>query len=163
MLDLIHFFLDYYLLMVIPAIYYLFKSTFFIITYFTHIPLRFNYAVEIGAYLAYRGHYKKTGDISIRHIAREELKHRCLIRRVLKDHNAKPFWLFNWIFKVIGSVIETLCIISPVFLLDYVAQSMELFAIVNYKFLMEIYPDYDMIFREIIKSEENHKRYFSRR
>jgi rubrerythrin len=141
----------------------LLKTIFSLFLYNTNLLLKFNYAVEIGAYLAYRGHYKRTGDISIRHIAREELKHRYILRRILRDHNAKPFWLFNRIFKTIGSVIEQLCRISPLFLLDYVARSMELFAIVNYKYLLDIYPDYDASFRYIIKSEENHKRFFSRR
>lgn len=129
----------------------------------THILLRFNYAVEIGAYLAYKGHYKRTNDLSIRYIAREELKHRCLLRRILKDHKKQPFFLFNWIFKVIGSTIGMLCQISPVFLLDYVAEIMEMFAIVNYEKLIEIYPEYTLTFREIIRSEENHRKFFSRR
>lgn len=126
-----------------------------------HILLKFNYAVEIGARLAYLGHYKVTNDENIKQIADEELAHREAVKWVLKQYDEKPFFLFNWIFYFIGNIIQLACYFSPRFMLDYVARSMELFAVFNYKKLGLIYPDYYELFKYLEDAEEQHRLYFT--
>lgn len=127
-----------------------------------HILLRFNYAVEIGANLAYMGHYYVTKDKEILKIANEELNHKRTCENILKVYKLKPFWGFNLLFIIIGNIIQKLCRISPKKLLNLVAKSMEIFAIFNYNKMALLYPEYKNIFTEMSNAEKRHKNYFER-
>ena len=127
-----------------------------------HILLKFNYGVEIGAYLAYSGHYSVTGDYRIRLIAKEELVHRLTIRKILTSYGERPSKVFNFIFGTIGKSINFLCHYSPTFLMDFVARSMEIFAVISYRHLAKLYPEHEQTFISMAEAEDVHKRYFAR-
>lgn len=127
-----------------------------------HWILKFNYAVEIGAHLAYVGHYKVTRDPMIRQISRDELAHRGNLRRLLKTFGEKPSPTLNAIFGFIGKNIQRACHYSPGFLLDLVARSMEVFAIFSYGLCAKLYPEQRLMFQLMVYSEEKHKNYFKR-
>lgn len=122
--------------------------------------LIFNYAVEIGARLAYLGHYKRLKDPNILKIADDEFEHKNEIEQILIYFNKKPSKIFNIFFTIIGTIIYYLCSISPKILLDFIAMSMEMFAIINYNQLAKLYPEFSANFYLISKTEESHKLYF---
>jgi rubrerythrin len=125
-----------------------------------HWLLRFNYGVEIGARLAYLGHYQATGDIEILKIANEELEHRTNCEWVLRSYGKKPFWGFNLGFLIVGNLIKQLCRVSPEFMMNLVARSMELFAGVNYQLLAKLYPEFEWLFLDMARAEMRHEAYF---
>lgn len=125
------------------------------------IFLRFCYAVEIGAYLAYVGHYKKSKDSVVKKIKRQELEHMVHIKTILRDANKKPYMPFNIFFFLIGSTIKYLCAISPLLILDGIAQIMEVFNIISYDILVNRFPEYKGIFNKMEKQESEHEKYFS--
>lgn len=127
-----------------------------------HFLLKFNHGVEIGAIEAYIGHYKRTKDINILIIANEELEHKLQLCKILDFYDEKPSKIIDFIFKVIGFIIRQLCQLCPIFMLDYVAQIMELFAVVNYVKLSIIYPEFSDIFLKTAKAELTHKLYFKK-
>lgn len=127
-----------------------------------HLLLKFCYGVEIGAHLAYVGHYGATKDIQVRRIANEELRHMIEIKRVLNKYDQKPNLLFNAVFKAVGTSIKYLCYVSPDILLDYVAQIMEKFAIFSYSLMAELYPEHANIFLNMENNERIHELYFTK-
>ena len=125
-----------------------------------HALLKFNHGVEIGARLAYLGHYKVTGDTKILAIANEELEHRKTVKRILETLGHKPFWGFDMFFTLVGNTIQYLCYISPKFALNWVASIMEVFAVFNYTKLARIYPRFDITFKDMAEAEKLHEDYF---
>jgi rubrerythrin len=125
-----------------------------------HFMLKFNHGVEIGAYWAYIGHYERTGDPEIFRIAMEEEKHRRKLQRTLEYFGDRPNDTVNQAFMKIGLVIRFLCKYSPLFMLNFVACSMELFAIFSYRRLAKKYPYFRSMFTEMAEAEERHARYF---
>ena len=125
-----------------------------------HVLLRFNYGVEIGARLAYLGHFKVTGDPKVLQISKEEKEHGLAIEWVLSQYGLKPFFLFNWFFYVVGNLIRIACHISPRAMLDWVASTMELFAVFNYRLLAKYYPDFREMFLFMAEEEDLHRKYF---
>src|SRR5262245_8650688 len=87
--------------------------------------LQFCYALEIGAYLAYTGHYDVTLDNEVKRIAKEELRHMVYLKWMLINEGTKPDPLLNVMFLLIGYTIKYLCHVFPVSMLDSVACSME--------------------------------------
>lgn len=128
-----------------------------------HFLLKFNHGVEIGARLAYLGHYDATGDRKIKKIASEEFEHREVLRQILAYYGETPSRIINFLFTFVGSTIGNLCLFCPFFMLDFVARTMETFAVINYSYLATLYPDYSSTFREMAKTELAHETYFKRR
>jgi rubrerythrin len=124
--------------------------------------LRFQYAVEIGAYLAYVGHYEKSKDSVIRRIKHEELRHMIQIKRVLKTCGGRKPWIaFNLVFLIIGNIIRVLCKITPLVILDGVAQLMEVFNIISYDYFAREFPYFRPMFKKMSEQESQHEIYFS--
>lgn len=122
--------------------------------------LKFNHGVEIGAHLAYMGHYRRTGDPKVLEIANDEVDHKIRLEFVMDHHDVDPSKLIDGIFHVIGTFIYWACQISPRFMLNFVARSMEMFAVFNYKMLEPKFGYYGYIFREMAAKEKEHEEYF---
>jgi rubrerythrin len=127
-----------------------------------HLLIKFNHGVEIGARLAYLGHYERTKDPLILKIADEEREHMIFLENILSMLGEKPTWLFDLPFTVVGKTVGWLCKFAPIFTLDFVARTMELFAIINYDYLARLYPDLEVHFSTMALVEEKHKEYFTR-
>lgn len=122
--------------------------------------MRFNYAVEIGAHKAYVGHYQRTKDAKVWQIAKEEVEHRVTIGGILYTYKKRPFFVFNAFFEAVGSIIQMLCKISPIILLDLVARCMEIFAVFSYNLMAKLYPEWSHVFLKMAKQELRHQKYF---
>lgn len=122
--------------------------------------LKFCFAVEIGAYLAYVGHYKASNDRKIKSIMRDELTHMVNIKRVLSSMGQKPTVIFNLPFLCIGHIIRVTCSITPKPLLDFVARIMEKFNVVSYDYMAKSFPEHKEIFLEMSQNELDHEIYF---
>lgn len=127
-----------------------------------HALLKFNHGVEIGAYLAYVGHFKRTNDPKVQVIANEELEHREELRLTLKYYGEVPNPVIDRFFTIVGTCIQIACKFSPRFMLNFVATSMELFAVVNYSYLSVLYNDFHYSFKRMAETEMQHQKYFSR-
>ena len=125
-----------------------------------HFLLKFNHGVEIGAYLAYVGHYRRTMDSRVQAIANEELEHRSELVEFLKYYGEVPNPVIDFCFTVVGTVIQKLCHFSPKFALNFVARSMELFAVFNYDRLAKIYPEFEYSFKHMSNTEKRHAVFF---
>ncbi len=128
-----------------------------------HFLLKFNHGVEIGAMLAYIGHYFRTEDERVWEIAMEEVRHPKTLEHILKEYDQKPSKLIDKSFGLVGTVIKYLCKICPIWSLDLVARSMELFAVFNYRRLEKIYPKHANTFWAMALAEEQHGKYFARK
>lgn len=122
--------------------------------------IKFNHGVEIGAYLAYKGHCSVTHDPLVWEIAKEEIEHRKTLAAILREKGTKPSWIIDNVFYAIGRTIQALCHVSPIWMLDFVARSMEVFAIFNYRYLAKLYPEYELVFLEMAATEGSHEMYF---
>jgi rubrerythrin len=125
-----------------------------------HFLLKFNHGVEIGAYLAYVGHASRTKSSKVWSISRDELYHREGLKFILDELGEKPSPWIDRSFTLIGKTIKWLCRFSPLWSLDLIARSMELFAIFNYNKLAIKYPQYAETFEDMAKSEQDHEEYF---
>jgi rubrerythrin len=125
-----------------------------------NFKLKFTHAVEIGAELAYIGHYQRTNELAVLSIAVEEKKHQATLQGLLGQLNDRTNIYLDAIFQIIGSVIGFLCLFSPKFILDKVAYLLEIFAIWSYNDLAKEYPQYKKIMLEMAKTEEEHRNYF---
>jgi rubrerythrin len=127
-----------------------------------HFLLKFNYGVEIGARLAYLGHFKRTKDKTIAQIAQDEMDHQIMLNTILTCNGQRPSVFINFPFLVIGNFIRLACLVCPLFMLDFVARSMEAFAIVNYRYLATRYPDFEGTLRVMADKEQEHQEFFRR-
>lgn len=125
-----------------------------------HLIIKFTHGVEVGARLAYLGHYNRTKDENVRKIANDELEHQARLLEILYHYKTQPSELIDTFFFIVGSTIRFLCNYSPLFLLNKVASIMEIFAIVNYDYLATIYPEFSESFLEMEEKELEHKYYF---
>lgn len=126
-----------------------------------HYMLKFNHGVEIGANLAYMGHYTRTGDSRVLEIANDEISHRETLVILLALHGEKSNIVIDYIFKLIGWSVYLTCQISPKFALNFIAKILEKFAVFNYYKLMNMYPKYSSIFKEMAIKEKEHEEYFN--
>ncbi len=122
--------------------------------------LKFCYGVEIGAYWAYRGHHKVSGDKEVLRIAKEELSHMVLIKSILKQNNQKPFLPFNWMFWSIGKTVYSLCFIFPDLALNLVAGFLEKLNVISYTTMARLFPEHKNTFLEMQSNEAEHEQYF---
>lgn len=125
-----------------------------------HFWIKFNHGVEIGAALAYEGHAKRTGSSKIYSILRDELYHKSGLEHILAELGERPNNAIDLAFTVVGKTIRFLCKFSPLWSLDFVARSMEMFAIMNYNRLAQKYPQYKDSFEHMAKAEMDHEEYF---
>ncbi len=125
-----------------------------------HFLLKFNHGLEIGAQLAYLGHYQRTKDPMVFYIAIEEEKHRVTLARLLKRYGHSPSKPIDKLFTIIGQTVAKLCQIAPLSTLNFIARTMEVFAIFSYTKLAKRYPAHQKMFREMARIEDRHKRYF---
>lgn len=128
-----------------------------------YLFLQFCYAVEIGAHLAYVGHYRRSGDPEIRRIANDELRHMVFLKKILALYGKKPLPVFNAAFFLIGNVIQRFCYVSPLFLLDSVARIMEKFALFSYNTASDLFPQHNVGFDDMYAQEAEHEEYFKRK
>ena len=126
-----------------------------------HFGLKFNHGVEIGAELAYQGHFKRTKDPNIHSIAIDELGHQKALEKMLNYYGEKPSKAIDATFRIIGTVIYWMCQVSPKFLLNYVAKSLEVFAVISYANLAIRYPDFKYTLLRMAEKELEHEKYFS--
>lgn len=125
-----------------------------------HFMLKFNHGVEIGAYLAYVGHAKRTDSNWVRSIAIDELNHRSELRRILKELGEKPNPTIDKCFNIIGRSIMFFCRFCPLWSLNFIARTMELFAVMNYTKLAIKYPKYHSQFTNMAQAESDHELFF---
>ena len=126
------------------------------------MKLKFTYSVELGASLAYKGHFKRTGDCNIRAIVQDELDHRSFLGCLLFENGQEPNMIVDAIFRAIGNMVSVLCIVSPLFLLNKIAYLLEIFAIYSYYDLAKEFPVYETQFLEMAMTEERHRDYFKK-
>lgn len=125
------------------------------------LMLQFNHGVEIGAYLAYVGYYRVTKNEEILKIAQEEVEHKRILKEILNGYGRDTSKLFDSIFTIIGYVVITMCYISPKWLLNKVAKSLEVFAVFSYNILAEKFPEKREVFLEMADTEKRYEEYFS--
>lgn len=125
-----------------------------------HFLLKFNHGVEIGARLAYLGHYERTKLNKVMSIATDELQHRITLLAILRNFGDDRSKTIDFVFTLIGNVIKFSCKFCPMWSLNLVARSMELFAVFNYKKLAVTYPQFKDKFTKMAHSEMDHERYF---
>jgi demethoxyubiquinone hydroxylase (CLK1/Coq7/Cat5 family) len=126
-----------------------------------HLLVKFNHGVEIGAYMAYRGHYRRTKDNKVHMISHDELEHRATLKRLLAFYGCKPSWIINGFFWIVGSLIYVACQVSPRFMLDFIARVMEVFAVFSYTKLAIRYPGNSVSFLKMAETEKDHQEYFT--
>lgn len=124
--------------------------------------LKFNHGVEIGAYLAYKGHYMAVIDPEVLTIMFDEMEHRKALKEYLEELGEKPSPVIDFIFKAIGTTVQLMCRFFPEWLLDKVACLLEIFAVFSYKHLATVYKDREAMFLEMAKTEQEHKEYFEK-
>lgn len=127
-----------------------------------HFLLKFNHGVEIGARLAYMGHFKRTGDRKIYEIALEEASHQMALFETIRYYDEYPSKVIDGFFTAVGTTIGKLCCVCPIWSLNFIARSMEMFAVVNYGYLAVLYPEFEYTFRMFARAEHEHEKYFSR-
>lgn len=128
-----------------------------------HFMLKFNHGVEIGAHLAYIGHFKRTGEKRIAMIIEEEADHGETLESILEYYGQRPSPLISAFFTIVGTMIQFMCRFSPLFMLDFVARSMELFAVFNYGYLSAAYPEFEFTFHRMARTELEHQQFFKRK
>lgn len=126
-----------------------------------HWLLKFNHGVEIGARLAYLGHFERTKDPKIQLIIYDEEMHKIYLELVLSEYGEKPSKLIDGAFKLVGSLIRHACKYCPIWSLNFVARAMEAFAVVSYVKLSKLYPERRDAFGAMAMVEENHGKYFT--
>lgn len=124
------------------------------------LKLKFIYGVEIGAHLAYLGHFKRTKNIDILRIAHDENLHKKQIKEILKTYNTEPNIFINFSFFIVGNIVRYLCLISPKKLLNKIARFLEIFAVFSYGSLAKDFPKYADVLLEMQKTEQDHAEYF---
>ena len=122
--------------------------------------LKLAFAIEIGAYLAYVGHFNVSQDPEVKRIAKEELRHMVYLKWMLAYYKSEPSLILNAGFLIIGTTIKYMCYLTPKFLLDYVACIMEKMNVYNYGKMSKVFPHFYLTFIEMQESEEEHERYF---
>ena len=127
---------------------------------FNHLGLKFNHGVEIGARLAYLGHYKRTQDPKILEIANDELEHQKQLKKILNHYGYNPSKIINGGFLIIGSFVFLMCQVSPIWSLNLVACVLEKFAVVSYKKLALNYKEFKSELISMEQAEAEHEIYF---
>lgn len=125
-----------------------------------HFLIKFNHGVEIGAFYAYLGHYKRTKDLQLLNIINDERVHKETLKLILETENDYPSVFIDVPFYLVGNVIGFLCKVAPVSWLDFIASTMEIFAVFSYNKLAIKYPKYKDIFTMMSQVEDKHKLYF---
>lgn len=123
-------------------------------------PLQLNHGIEIGAALAYKGHYERTKDIMIKHIMIDELYHQIELLIILKHYKSRPCKIINSIFFIIGHIIKYLCKFNNERLMNKIAQFLEVFAVWSYSKLSHRYKSARVVLERMGRKELKHENYF---
>ena len=122
--------------------------------------VKFNHAIELGAFRAYNGHYARTGDDRIKSIAHDELEHRIILDHIIYQSGSKPSRFLNWLIGGIGNIVGRFCKYAPLWSLDFVAKTLEIFAVYSYTKLADRCEKYRPEFLEMAETEKKHEEYF---
>lgn len=91
--------------------------------------LRYAHAGELGAAYAYRGHWRAVtapDDVEgIRRIEEEEWAHRKMVRHMLRELGARPFFPLEILLGAVGRTVGLLCHVTGWFLPMYFAGRLE--------------------------------------
>lgn len=131
--------------------------------------LRRAYAIEIGAYHAYEGHWRSlpkdsVAQNTIKAIQCDEVIHRELILRMLKELESKPSPILNAVLWVIGKSISAACHVLGYKAAMWGAKIMEVMGAGLYRKLARIardegHPAMGVELDFMQRSEEDHERY----
>ncbi len=128
---------------------------------FRNFMIKLIHATEIGAFFAYMGDYKKTGDSKIMFIAIEESNHASFLRDEIMPHfNIEPNLIMLKTLTYSGMIIGRLCKYFPNFLLNFVASMLEKVIVMNYTILIPLVPEYRDELAEMLENEKKHDLYF---
>jgi rubrerythrin len=122
--------------------------------------LQFTHGVEIGAHQAYLGHFARTNDLKVKEIADDEMLHQKQIRCILAKHGATTKLIFDVPFLLVGKTVSLFCKISPLFMLNLVANMLEKFAVFSYDVLANRFPEDRVALLEMAAKELEHEEYF---
>jgi hypothetical protein len=122
--------------------------------------LKFNHGVEIGAYHAYIGHWRRTKDTKVLLIAMDEMAHKHKIEAMLESYGESPSRIIDFIFFNIGKTVGLFCKFSPIFMLDFVARTLEQFAFISYDYLAQKNLDFQVELCKMADKELEHEQYF---
>lgn len=124
--------------------------------------LKFNHGVEIGAALAYKGHYLRTLDDRVLQIMTDEVVHRDKLALLLGVLDDAPNPIIDGSFRAVGNVIKFLCRFAPLRSLDIVARVLEIFAVFSYRKAAKLYPRFKTTLLEMAECEDRHERFFAK-
>lgn len=122
--------------------------------------IKFTHGVEVGARLAYLGHFRRTQKLEVLRISEDEYNHQLLLKHILKELGTKPSFFIDLGFSIVGNIIKYLCLISPEVLLNKVATILEKFAVFSYDRLAIEFPQYADTFHDMEALEQEHVEYF---
>ena len=126
-------------------------------------------AAELGAFLAYEGHWKSLSDQeereAIRTIQRDELEHFTVVSKMLTHLGGKPSWALDAVFTVIGNTLSFLCKYTGWLLPMKGALIFEKIGVNNYYEMIEValregHPELCITFTQLLAREEEHQLYF---
>ena len=133
--------------------------------------LRQAHAIEIGAYNAYEGHWRNIKPIDryergrVKWIQVEELLHKEMLERMLREVNSKPSWAQDALLWIIGKSISAACYVMGYKAAMWGAKIMEKMGGLCYKQLAatardEGYPAMGVDLDDMQKAEEEHEEFF---
>lgn len=135
--------------------------------------LRCAYAIEIGAYNAYEGHWRSiTGNVyereHIKAIQQDEKWHKEEVGRMLGELNSRPSIILNSLLWVIGKSISLACYIMGHKMAMWGAGVMEKLGIFSYKYIaaearLKGHRTMASDLEDMQEAEERHQEFFKSR
>ena len=124
--------------------------------------LKYMRAVELGAFCAYHGHFKRTKDKMIFSIALDELDHADILRIILNAYESKPSKIMDNSISFVGKTIGSLCKVCPLWSLNLVASLLEKINVINYGTVSKLCSNekHKFIFNHLLETEKEHDEYF---
>jgi demethoxyubiquinone hydroxylase (CLK1/Coq7/Cat5 family) len=131
--------------------------------------LRKAYSGELGAALAYNGHWRSLKDpreiAEIKQIEQDELEHRKLIGEMLEELGSGPKFFTDKMIWILGNGLKYLCFIAGYHLPMAVAAWLEARNVVEYKDAARLalkaqLPQYIKDLNEMSQAEHEHELYF---
>jgi len=131
--------------------------------------LRKAYSGELGAALAYNGHWRSLKDpvevLEIQKIEQDEWAHRKRIGEMLSEMGSGPKRFKDSCILILGNGLKYLCFVSGWYLPMYVAGWLEARNVVEYEVAANLakeagYPQYTGDLKEMAEAEREHELYF---
>ena len=79
---------------------------------------------------------------------------------MLRYHGTKSNKIIDKVFWFIGTSVGLACKVFPLWSLNLVARSLEMFAVFSYERLAIRYPEFESIFLKMARSEKRHELFF---